>query len=52
MRLTTLWTSYRRRAAERDAIRRLSGLSDNILRDIGLDRAGIREAVHTGLGRQ
>ena len=48
MRLINLWSSYRRRVAERDAIRHLSGLSDNLLRDIGLDRGGIREAVRKG----
>ena len=43
-----LWSDYRRAAAERDAIRRLSSLSDAMLRDIGLDRGGIREAVRKG----
>jgi uncharacterized protein YjiS (DUF1127 family) len=51
MRLATLWKTYRRRAAEREAIRRLSSLSDSMLRDIGIDRAGLREAVHAGRGR-
>ena len=46
-----LWSDYRRAAAERDAIRRLSSLSDGMLRDIGLeDRGAIREAVRNGLG--
>ena len=35
-------------AAERAAIARSSGLSDDILRDIGLDRGGIRDAVRNG----
>ena len=46
--LLRLWSDYRRAAAEREAIRRLSSLSDGMLRDIGLDRGGIREAVRKG----
>ena len=52
MRLTNLWSNYRRRVAERDAIRHLSGLSDNLLRDIGLDRGTIREAIHSARHRE
>ena len=44
-----LWSDYRRAAAERAAVRRLSAMSDAMLRDIGLDRGGIREAVRNGL---
>ena len=43
-----LWNGYRRAAAERAALRQLSGVSDHMLRDIGLDRADLREAVRKG----
>ena len=48
MTFLTLWADYRRRAAERDAIRRLSRLPDSLLRDMGLTRGGVPEAVRTG----
>jgi uncharacterized protein YjiS (DUF1127 family) len=39
------WRKYR------SAVREFSALDDRILGDIGLDRAMIREAVRTGVGR-
>ncbi|HRO13010.1 DUF1127 domain-containing protein [Amaricoccus sp.] len=45
------WTSYRRAAAEREALRRLASLSDGMLRDIGLDRSDLRHAVRHGRPR-
>ena len=46
-----VWSGYRRAAAERAAIRQLSGLSDQLLADMGLDRESIREAIRTGRNR-
>lgn len=48
MTFLTLWADYRRRAAERDAVRRLSRLSDDLLRDMGLTRGNVREMVRAG----
>ncbi len=42
------WDDYRRAAAERTALRRLSGMSDDLLRDIGLDRGNLRDAIRRG----
>ena len=47
-RLAGLWSDYRRRAGERAAIARLAGMSDKMLRDIGLERGNLREAVRNG----
>jgi uncharacterized protein YjiS (DUF1127 family) len=41
----TLWSDYRRRAAERAAVAMLSGMSDQTLKDIGFRRGDIRHAV-------
>jgi uncharacterized protein YjiS (DUF1127 family) len=41
----TLWSDYRRRAAERAAVAMLSGMSDQTLKDIGFHRSDIRHAV-------
>lgn len=49
--LSDLWTSYRRAAAERVAVRQLSRLSDQLLADMGLERSSIRDLVHTGRRR-
>jgi uncharacterized protein YjiS (DUF1127 family) len=46
-----LWNGYRRAAAERAALRQLSGVSDHMLRDMGLDRGSLREAVRGRTGR-
>ena len=51
-RLATLYRSYRRWQARRAAIRELAGLSDHILRDIGLNRGDIRTAVDEMLDRR
>jgi uncharacterized protein YjiS (DUF1127 family) len=40
-----LWHDYRRAAAERATVRQLSQLSDGLLRDMGLERGNLREAV-------
>lgn len=48
MTFLTVWADYRRRAAERDAVRRLSRLSDDLLRDMGLTRGNVREMVRAG----
>jgi uncharacterized protein YjiS (DUF1127 family) len=47
-----LWNDYRRAAAEREAVRGLSRLSDGLLRDMGLDRGNLRDAVRGDRGRR
>ena len=42
------WSGYRRAAAERAALRQLSGLSDGLLRDMGLERGNLRDAIRGG----
>jgi uncharacterized protein YjiS (DUF1127 family) len=47
-----LWSGYRRAAAERAALRQLQGVSDHLLRDMGLERGSLRDAVRAGRGRR
>ncbi len=46
--LRAVWRYHARRRREEIAARQLARLDDHLLRDIGIDRAGIDDAVRRG----